>query len=359
MWSRNHYHYRLEFGNHLPRQALPFRIFNNYGPTENTVVTTWCPVDVDTETDSAPPIGRPIDNTQVYVLDPHLNPVPIGVAGELCIGGDGLARGYLNQPELSAEKFIRNPFSTGAGAQLYKTGDLVRYLADGNIEFLGRIDDQVKVRGFRIELGEIETVLCQYPGVQESVVLAREDTPGDKRLVAYVIPDGGSATLAPELRGFLRQKLPDYMIPSAFMTLEAMPLTPNGKVDRRALPAPDQTRPELEEAYVAPRTEAERTIAAVWQEALQVEKVGLHDNFFDLGGYSLLVVLVHSKLREAFNEEVSTLDLFKYPTVSALAKYVIQEKNEEAFFPQSHDSVEKLKEGRDRLRQLHQLRHPN
>jgi amino acid adenylation domain-containing protein len=252
-----------------PKKALPFSLINNYGPTENTVVTTWTPVGTDTETDSAPAIGHPVDNTQCYVLDAHLQPVPIGVAGELHIGGVGLARGYLNRPELTAEKFIPNPFSEEPGARLYKTGDLVRYLPDGNLEFLGRIDHQVKIRGFRIELGEIETVLGQHPSVRDVVVLAREDSPGEKRLVAYLVVEEEPGPTTAELRSFLKEKLPDYMVPSAFVVLEAFPLTPNGKVDRKALPKPDVEK-FTEKHYVGPETELERAITAIWQQVLKL-----------------------------------------------------------------------------------------
>ncbi|MEC4891787.1 MAG: amino acid adenylation domain-containing protein [Oscillatoria sp. PMC 1051.18] len=305
------------------------QVFNLYGPSEDTTYSTFALVEKDVS--EIPPIGRPIANTQVYLLDRHLQPVPIGLIGELHISGEGLARGYLNQPELTIEKFIPNLYRDEPGARLYKTGDLARYLPNGNIEYLGRIDHQVKLRGFRIELGEIEALLTQHPGVQQAVVLVREDVPDNKRIVAYVvgnlssddIPNQKQVPTTSELRNFLKEKLPEYMLPSAFVMLEAMPLTPNGKVDRRALPAPEG-RPELEEAYVRPQTEAEQIIAAVWQEILQLEKVGINDNFFSLGGHSLLLVKIQAKLNEIFEQKLSVIDIFKYPTIQTLAEYISQ-----------------------------------
>src|SRR4028119_515746 len=253
------------------------RFFNAYGPTESTVCATIAECSDSSE---SPPIGRPIANIQVYILDAQLQPVPIGIPGELYIGGAGLARGYLNQPELTAYRFILNPFTNEQGARLYKTGDLARYLSDGNIEFLGRLDDQIKIRGFRIELGEIEAVLGQHPAVQETVVVVREDVPGNKRLVVYVVVNQVPAPTIPQLQQFLKQKLPEYMVPSAFVLLSALPLTPNGKIDRRALPAPDTSRPSGEGAYVAPQTPVEEMVAGIWADVLAVKHVSIHDNFF-------------------------------------------------------------------------------
>ena len=277
------------------------------------------------------PIGRPIANTRIYILDRELQPVPVGVPGELHIGGDGLARGYLNRPDLTAEKFIADPFSGEPGARLYRTGDLARYRPDGNIEFLGRMDHQVKVRGFRIELGEIEAVLGQHPGLREAVVLAREDGPGDKRLVAYVVAHSGGASVAvSELRGFLGEKLPDYMIPSVFVFLDAMPLTPSGKVDRRGLPAPDAARPEGQEGYVAPRTPVEEALAGIWAEVLGLDRVGIHDNFFELGGHSLLATQVVSQARRLFQVELALRRLFEAPTVAGLVESLAQSLDKSA-----------------------------
>lgn len=317
-----------------PRQALPFILANNYGPTENSVVATWTPVTEETGGNVAPPIGQPIANTQVYILDRNLQPVPIGVTGELHIGGVGLARGYLNRPELIATHFVPHPFATTSGARLYRTGDLGRYRADGNIEYLGRMDHQVKIRGFRIELGEIEAVLVQHPIVRDVVVLVREDTPhdmpNDKRIVAYVVLNGECATPADELRRVIKEKLPNFMIPSAFVVLEAMPLTPNGKIDRQALPIPDHARPAIEEAFTAPRTPIEEMIAAIWSETLKLEKIGIHDNFFILGGHSLLATQVVHRVRDTFNVALPLRLFFETPTVADLAAYVAHTQVREA-----------------------------
>jgi surfactin family lipopeptide synthetase A len=292
-------------------------LFNEYGPTEGTVWSSvyHCqPSGLRTQV----PIGRPIANMQIYLLDKYLNPVPIGVPGEIHIGGAGIARGYLNRPELTNQKFIPNPFSDEPGQRLYKTGDLARYLSDGNIEFLGRLDHQVKIRGFRIEQGEVESTLLQHPTVRETTVIAREDIPGDKRLVAYVVPNPEQTPTIDELRRFLKQKLPDYMVPSAFVLLDALPLTPNGKVDRRALPAPDQSRPDQSVTFVAPRSPIEQQLADIWAEVLRLEQVGIHDNFFELGGHSLLATQVISRLRQAFGVELPVRTLFEAPTVADL-----------------------------------------
>ena len=300
----------------LERSAV---LWNLYGPTETTIWSAAHKV----EFNSGPvPIGRPIANTQFYLLDRHLQPVPIGVPGELYIGGAGLAQGYLHRPELTAERFIVNPFSAEAGARLYKTGDLARYLPSGEIEYLGRLDHQVKIRGFRIELGEVEAVLAGHKSVAENVVVTREDVPGEKRLVAYVISKQDEAPSVSELRSYLKERLPEYMVPSAFVQLEALPLTPNGKVDRRALPVPDQERPQLEKAFVAPRTATEEVVAGVWADVLRLEQVGVYDNFFDLGGHSLLATQVISRVRVALQVELSLHSLFEEPTVAGLAKRV-------------------------------------
>jgi acyl carrier protein len=279
------------------------------------------------QTGTSVPIGRPIANTDVYLLDREVNPVPIGVAGELYIGGDGLARNYLNRPGLTAENFVPNPFSDEPGKRLYKTGDLVRYLPDGNIEFLGRQDYQVKIRGFRIELGEIEAVLGQHPGVLETTVLAREDVPDDKRLVAYVVASHEPTPSFSELRSFLKEKLPDYMIPSAFVFLDAFPITPNGKVDRHALPVPDGTRPELDRGFVAPRTPVEEVLAEIWGKMLGVEKVGIHDNFFELGGHSLIATQILSAICDAFRVELTLHHFFETLTIAGLSESIEEAKN--------------------------------
>jgi amino acid adenylation domain-containing protein len=302
--------------------AKNIRFYNVYGPTECTVDTTVCTLRAS---EIKPVIGRPIANTQVYILNSQLQPVPIGVAGELHIGGAGLARGYLNRPDLTAEKFIPNRISDEPGARLYKTGDLARYLPDGNIEFIGRIDRQVKIRGLRIEQGEVETVLAQHPTVQQCVVTAREDRENDKRLVAYIISNPEQAPAVNELRRFLKQKLPEYMVPNAFVFLDALPLTPNGKLDRRALPAPDQTRPESEANFVVPRDDLELQLTLIWEKVLGIQPIGVMDNFFELGGHSLLVVALVAEIKKAFNKNLPLAAVFQAPTVSHLAKILRQE----------------------------------
>jgi amino acid adenylation domain-containing protein len=287
------------------------KVRNLYGPSEDTTYSTWSEVSRDAS--SAPTIGRPVANTKAYILDREFQPLPVGVAGELYLGGDGLARGYLSRPELTAEKFVPHPFSSDGGERLYRTGDLARRLASGEIEFLGRIDKQVKLRGFRIELGEIEAVLFEHEGVRESVASV-----SDNRLVAYVVPESVGLT-GNELRSYLKKRLPDYMIPSVFMMLPEMPLTANGKVDRRRLPAVEATRPELTTGYVAPCTALEELVAAIWIDVLEVERVGVHDNFFELGGHSLLATTIAAKIYEAFHVELPLRTLFEAPTVATLA----------------------------------------
>ncbi|MEH2195511.1 MAG: non-ribosomal peptide synthase/polyketide synthase, partial [Nostoc sp.] len=294
--------------------------YNGYGPTETTICTTIAKC---TGSDRQISIGRPIANAQTYILDSYLQPVPVGVPGELHIGGAGLARGYFNRPEVTQEKFIPNPFEETGRSRLYKTGDLVRYLRDGNIEYLGRIDNQVKIRGFRIELGEIEEVLNQNVNVQTSCVIAREDIPGEKRLVGYVVPQTEVIPTTSELRQFLKTKLPDHIVPNAFVILEALPLTPNGKVDRRALPAPD-LHSELDK-FVAPRHPTEETLAIIWAQVLKLDKVGIHDDFFELGGHSLLATQVISRLQSAFGISLPLRYLFESPTVAELSEAILAE----------------------------------
>ncbi|MEM9566771.1 MAG: amino acid adenylation domain-containing protein [Cyanobacteria bacterium P01_E01_bin.34] len=314
-------------------------LINTYGPTETTVVSTTytCSESVESginsDTESSIPIGAPLDNASVYILDRHLQPVPVGVPGELYIGGYGLARGYLNRPDLTAEAFVPNPFSSVPGDRLYRTGDLGRYRDDGAIVFLGRRDRQVKWCGFRIELADIETALSALSGVKEAAVMLRQDRPQLPRLVAYYTSTNADEGHKPnQLRSLLQAKLPQYMLPSHYVALESMPLTPSGKLDRSALPAPSSDRSQLDTAFVKPTTELERTIAEIWQQVLGVDRVGLHDNFFDLGGHSLLLVQVHSQLLqelEARNTpddtgELSLVDLFQYPTVQRLADRIAQ-----------------------------------
>lgn len=328
------------------------QLINSYGPTEATIVATMSNLSKLIQANAAleVPIGRGINNVQIYILNTYLQPTPIGVPGELYIGGVGVARGYLNLPELTAIKFIPNPFSKESGSRLYKTGDLARYLPNGDIEILGRIDDQVKIRGFRIELGEIEARLNQHAKVREAVVVTWGDELTDKRLVAYVSAQPKQEFTITELRSFLKEKLPEYMIPSAFVLLETLPLTPNGKLDRRSLPAPETLRPELEAAYVMPQTEIEQTIATIWQKSLNIEKIGIHDNFFELGGHSLLLVKINSQLREIFKIDLSMLDMFRYPTISSLAELFSQIKNKISSFSETNISIEKIASGKSQQR---------
>jgi amino acid adenylation domain-containing protein len=310
-----------------PPQIIPFAFINNYGPTENTVATTACVLRNDTSTQQAPPIGKPIANVQVYVVDEEMNPVPMGVRGELYIGGDGLARAYLNRPELTAERFVPNPFATGeasSGQRLYRTGDITRWLADGNLEFLGRLDQQVKMRGFRIELGEIEAALQEHAAVQQAVVIAREDELGYNRLVAYLLVDQGEAEIQSiELREQLKGRLPDYMVPAHYVVLDELPLTPNGKLDRKALPAPDDS--SLVGEYIAPATETEITLAQIWADLLKIEPnvISATANLFELGGHSLLLVRLISEIRNKFAVELSIRDVIRYAQLKQLAEQIV------------------------------------
>jgi len=292
-------------------------LWNMYGPTETTIWSTVTKLD---DQEGPVLIGFPIANTQIYILDEHLQPVPVGIPGELHIGGDGLARGYLNRPELTAERFIANPFGDMPGSRIYKTGDLARYLPDGNIEVLGRLDFQVKIRGFRIELGEIESVLAQHVTVREAVVLAIEDKPLDKLLVAYVVADRDKIDESSELRKFLKQKLPDYMVPQAYVFLDALPLTPNGKVNHQALSKHDFKRSTRENELVAPKTATEKFIVGIWRKLLGVNEIGIYDNFFELGGHSLLATRVISHVRDTFQVELPVHCFFDAPTVAGLTE---------------------------------------
>jgi acyl carrier protein len=299
------------------------RLLNMYGPTETTI---WSTVHAVEGGEASIPIGKPIANTTVYVLDPAGQPVPQGVAGELYIGGAGVARGYLGRPELTAERFVADRFGA-QGGRLYRTGDLVRWRDDGVLEFLGRIDHQVKIRGHRIELGEIEAALAECPGVREAVVMPREDVPGDVRLVAYLLAEDGAAEpAARELKEYLRERLPEAMVPSHFIVLERFPLTPNKKIDRKALPAPLDVLPKAASRTVsgdgAPASELEATVVSIWKEVLQLPEVGVDDNFFDLGGHSLLAVKVHRRLNETLERSLAITDLFRFPTVKALAEFL-------------------------------------
>ena len=305
--------------------GIQVRLWNSYGPTECTIGATVADLEPwlgSTDGLREAPLGRPFAGYRAYVLDIRQEPVPSGVPGELCLGGAGVARGYLGRPELTAERFLPDPHAAAAGfpgARLYRTGDLVRWLPSGELEFLGRNDRQVKVRGFRVELGEIEGALALHPALREVAVLAREDQPGERRLVAYVAPHPDQEAAVGELRDFLKERLPEHMVPAAFVTLAALPLNASGKIDRRALPAPDASRPALAGAYVAPETPAEEGVAAVWCEVLQLERVGVHDDFYELGGHSLLLPQVMHRLQRDFQVEVPLLSLIEHTTVASLA----------------------------------------
>ncbi len=311
----------------LFHQKMPeARLLNLYGSSEVAADSTF--YDTGRETlEARIPIGRPIANTKTYLLSPDLEPVPLGVTGELYVGGAGLARGYAHRPDWTAERFLPNPFAAESGERLYRTGDRGRFRADGEIEYMGRADHQVKIRGFRIELGEVGGALGKHPKVAESLVMVREDSPGGARLVAYAVPAAGGSVTSSELREFLAAKLPAHMVPQAFVILDAMPLTPNGKVNRRALPEASADRRDLGGTYVAPQAELERRIARVWQEVLGVERVSVHDNYFDLGGHSLLMVEVHEKLRPVVPRPITIVELFQYPTVRALYKFLSRDEN--------------------------------
>ena len=330
------------------KKSPPKQLLHVYGPTECTTFSSFYGVQDVPESATSIPIGRPLTNTQIYLLDGQLQPVPIGIPGELYIGGDGLARGYLNRSGLTAERFIPNPFiqekgerkqpkgtqedftfcSSTANDRLYKTGDLACYRPDGNIEFLGRIDNQVKIRGFRIELGEIEAVLSQQPAIFQAVVIVQEDIPSDKHLVAYIVLNQeykstvGAQALTLQFREFLTEKLPQYMVPLAYVVLDFLPLTPNGKVDRRLLPTVDTLNLDIQEDYVAPRTAIEEELTRIWGKLLGKQQVGVHDNFFELGGHSLLATQLTSRIRDAFRVELPVSQLFETPTVAMLARQI-------------------------------------
>ena len=303
------------------RQEFRGEMHNMYGPTETTIWSTTFQITGDSD---SIPIGKPIANTQVYVLDSGLQPVAAGEAGELYIGGDGVVRGYWQRPDLTAEKFLADPFLPGN--RMYRTGDIARFLPDGNLEFLGRADFQVKLRGFRIEIGEIEAALENQAGVGQAVVVAREFKPEDKRLVAYVVPKAGTKLEVADLRAVLAAALPEYMVPSNFVFLDSFPLTANGKIDRNALPNPSTLENESATAPELPRNELERVIAQAWKDALGVDRVGLNENFFDLGAHSLIVAEVHIQLQQLLGRELSLVDLFQFPTVAALANHLSGEE---------------------------------
>jgi natural product biosynthesis luciferase-like monooxygenase protein len=332
------------------RQVVGGEVLNMYGPTETTIWSSLHRVGRE-EKAAVVSIGRPLVRTQLYVLDGLLQPVPVGVPGELYIGGEGVVRGYLGRPELTAERFVHDPFSPRPDARMYRTGDRARWLVDGTVEFLGRVDYQLKVRGFRIEAGEIESALESHLAVRQAVVVAREEEPGDVRLVAYVVPAAEPGPDPVSLRAHLQQRLPEYMVPSAYVELKALPLTPNGKVDRKALPAPSAAR-GTRTTYVAPQSALEQQIAEVWQSMLKVEQVGVDDNFFDLGGHSLLMVQVHARLRERIGRDIPLLKLLEHPTVGALARYLSrQEPGPQASLEAAQDRAKRQLESLRRQRQ--------
>ncbi|MCX7571136.1 amino acid adenylation domain-containing protein [Tumebacillus sp. DT12] len=310
--------------------APELAVYNHYGPTETTVGVLTHRVELDAERRSATvPLGRPLPNVQVYLLDPNGQPLPPGIAGEVHVGGAQVTRGYLRRDELTSEKYIASPLAAAPGERLYKTGDLARYLPDGKLEYIGRIDDQVKIRGFRVELGEIASVILNSAAVREVAMLVREDAPGDKRLVAYFVPAEGVEPDLQALRRELKEQLPDYMVPSAFVPLEVLPLTSNGKVDRRALPAPEGGRDELATEYVAPRNETEERLVRIWADVLRLERIGVLDNFFDLGGHSLLGTQVISRIRQEFQVSVPLRSLFEQPTVAFLAEVIVKAQSQD------------------------------
>jgi acyl carrier protein len=300
-------------------------LWNLYGPTETTIYSTYRlvkPSDARTDRDGIEPIGRPMPNQPHYVLDRWLRPVPPGVTGEIYVGGAGVGRGYVSRPDLTAERFVPDPFGPDPGARLYRSGDLARYRDDGVIEFVGRADFQVKIRGYRVELGEIEAALLTVPGVREAIVTVHPEDADGTRLVAYVRRVAGEDVDVASARALLARRLPDYMIPAAFIALDDFPRLPNGKPDRARLPQAASARPDLQVAYEPPSTDTERTIARLWQEVLKIDRVGANDNFFDVGGHSLLAVRLFGKLREELGRDLALVDLFAYPTVRAMAEYL-------------------------------------
>jgi amino acid adenylation domain-containing protein len=323
------------------------RVLNGYGPTEDTTYSTLWEIPRGAERMR---VGRPVAGSRAHVLDGRLRAVPVGVPGELYMAGAGVARGYLNRPGLTAERFLPDPHGP-PGSRMYAVGDRVRLLADGDLEYFGRLDFQVKVRGYRIEIGEIEASLARHPAVADAVVVVREDTPGDHRIVAYVRPDGGTPPTADALRGHLQGLLPAYMVPSAYVVLDEYPRTPNGKVDRRALPRPDAAAGAETAAFVPPRDALEETIAAIWREVLGVERVGVNDSFFDLGGHSLLLTQVHGKVRERVASDVPLMVLFRFPTVRSLAEHLGSASGEEASADRGRERAEARRALRTRRRE--------
>lgn len=337
-------------------RTLPAELINMYGPTETTIWSSTHRVTDEVSSTGAVSVGRPIANTQLYILDANQQPLPIGVPGELWIGGDGVARGYLNRAELTAERFIPNPFVSRADVgseianfearnRLYRTGDLAKWRPDGAVDFLGRVDFQVKIRGHRIELGEIEAALMQHSDVRQAVVALRTDDPSDPRLVGYIVAAGDDAPAANTLRDFLKQKLPDYMVPSVYVSLAKLPLTPNGKVDRKALPAPQASLTKSAQDFVAPTGGVEQTLATIWKEILKADQIGADDNFFDFGGHSLQVVQVQNRLRETLQVDIPVIKLFQYPTIRSLAAFIGEQTKDEPSLRQKMEERNRRRQG--------------
>lgn len=330
------------------------RFINAYGPTESTVCTTANVVEGQVDSDNIP-IGKSIDNLRVYVVDSDMNPVPIGVPGELLIGGIGLARGYFDRPDLTAEKFIPNPWGDYPGDRLYRSGDLVRYLSNGQIEFLGRIDHQVKIRGLRVELGEIESVLLSYEHVENAVVLARRDKTGETRLAAYYISTNNEELPYEAIADFMKKKLPPYMVPSTFMKLKEFPLTQNGKIDRKSFPDPFFKQNMTRSNIVKPKNEIERTIAEAWRKVLNINQVSVNDNFFEIGGHSLMMVKLHALLEQSLKKELSVVELFQYPTIASQAKFLSKGNNDEQVLKSTEERASRqrarMAQQRQRMRQ--------
>jgi amino acid adenylation domain-containing protein len=337
------------------RYGQQARLINTYGPTETTIVATryefpagW---EAQSEWDESP-IGQPVNRTRVYVLDGEQQLAPVGVAGELYIGGAGVSLGYVNRLDLTAERYVPDPYSGEPGARMYASGDLVRWRAGGVLEYVGRVDGQIKVRGFRVEVGEIESVLSRHPAVREAAVLLREDTPGNRRLVAYIVGSQKDLIKVSELRKHLAAQLPDYMVPAIFVALESLPKNRNGKVDRPSLPVPDNARPELDASYVAPRDSTEQTISLIWRDVLKTDKVGINDNFFDLGGNSLALIQVRSKLRDAFQKEIPVVEMFEYSTIRALVERLNSLADDRARLQRVEERARKQKEAINRYGQV-------
>jgi surfactin family lipopeptide synthetase A len=335
------------------RWAGQCRFINAYGPTEYTV---YASAGDYRPTDPLVALGAPLANTQLFLLDQQMRLVPPGVAGELYLAGASLARGYLHRPDLTAERFVPHPYSQEPGARLYRTGDRVRTLPDGRLEFLGRVDQQIKLRGFRIELGEIEHALREQENVQEAVVIMREDQPGQPRLVAYLVAQTDQTVALPSIRQALKQRLPEYMLPSAYLLLPALPLLANGKLNRRALPEPDQERPVLENPFVAPRSKVEAGLVEVWSDVLGLVQVGIYDNFFDLGGHSLLIPQVHSKIKERGIGNPTLVDLFHYPTIKLLAEHIQKPAGQEKMQALARPHQERAQIRQEILRRQSDLR---